>query len=234
MTATGLMAAPFPEPPGVIARLLDELRIAAAATDETEHESRRVAMLSRPWDPPSCPARDPAERLPVARRGRRVDQRGPHLAYRSRGPDLLGSAPAPRPRARDPDLPALGGDLRAYASRSGGVAPLHAARIPRPRGRPDRGDRLSTGAAPAQPGRGPKCDLSRGRRVCAAPKHTLARSRGPPSGSDHVNLNRSLTLLPTKLKSERLSCRNGLGSMWILGVLRKDILDDQKSPTVTP
>ena len=55
MTATGLMAAPFPEPPGVIARLLDELRLAAAATDETEHESRRVAMLSRPWDPPSCP-----------------------------------------------------------------------------------------------------------------------------------------------------------------------------------
>ena len=47
MTATGLMAAPFPEPPGVIARLLDELRLAAAATDETEHESRRVAMLSR-------------------------------------------------------------------------------------------------------------------------------------------------------------------------------------------
>ena len=55
MTATGLMAAPFPEPPGVIARLLDELRLAAAQTDEAEHESRRVAMLSRPWDPPSCP-----------------------------------------------------------------------------------------------------------------------------------------------------------------------------------
>ena len=55
MTAAGLMAASFPEPPGVIARLLDELRLAAAATDETEHESRRVAMLSRPWDPPSCP-----------------------------------------------------------------------------------------------------------------------------------------------------------------------------------
>ena len=55
MTTAGLMAAPFPEPPGVIARLLDELRLAAAATDETEHESRRVAMLSRPWDPPSCP-----------------------------------------------------------------------------------------------------------------------------------------------------------------------------------
>ena len=55
MTTAGLVAAPFPEPPGVIARLLDELRLAAAATDETEHESRRVAMLSRPWDPPSCP-----------------------------------------------------------------------------------------------------------------------------------------------------------------------------------
>ena len=55
MTAAGLMAAPFPEPPGVIARLLDELRLAAAATDETEHESRRVATIARPWDPPSCP-----------------------------------------------------------------------------------------------------------------------------------------------------------------------------------
>ena len=55
MTAAGLMAAPFPEPPGRHRRLLDELRLAAAATDETEHESRRVAMLPRPWDPPSCP-----------------------------------------------------------------------------------------------------------------------------------------------------------------------------------
>ena len=60
------MAAPFPEPPGVIARLLDELRLAAAATDETEHESRRVATLSRPWDPPSCPSELPAQRLRVA------------------------------------------------------------------------------------------------------------------------------------------------------------------------
>lgn len=55
MNTCGLMAAPFPEPPGVVARVLDELRIAAAATDETEHESRRVATLPRPWDPPSCP-----------------------------------------------------------------------------------------------------------------------------------------------------------------------------------
>jgi len=55
VTTAGLMAAPFPEPPGVIARLLDELRLAAAAMDETEHETRRVAMLSRPWDPSSCP-----------------------------------------------------------------------------------------------------------------------------------------------------------------------------------
>ena len=51
----GLMASPFPAPPGVIATLLDELRLAAAATDETEHESRRVAGLPRPWDPASCP-----------------------------------------------------------------------------------------------------------------------------------------------------------------------------------
>lgn len=55
MTTDGLMAAPFPEPPGVIARLLDELRLAAGAIDETEHEARRVATLPRPWDPASCP-----------------------------------------------------------------------------------------------------------------------------------------------------------------------------------
>lgn len=54
MTTTGVIAAPFPEPPGVIARLLDELRLAAAATDEPEHESRRIATMARPWDPPSC------------------------------------------------------------------------------------------------------------------------------------------------------------------------------------
>lgn len=55
MTGLGLMASPFPTPSGVIAGMLDELRIAAAATDETEHESRRVALLPRPWDPSSCP-----------------------------------------------------------------------------------------------------------------------------------------------------------------------------------
>jgi hypothetical protein len=54
MTEPGLMAAPFPTPPGVVAGVLDELRIAAAATDETDHEARRVALLPRPWDPPSC------------------------------------------------------------------------------------------------------------------------------------------------------------------------------------
>lgn len=55
MTGPCLMASPFPKPPGVIAGVLDEFRIAAAATDETEHESRRVALLPRPWDPSSCP-----------------------------------------------------------------------------------------------------------------------------------------------------------------------------------
>jgi len=50
-----LMAAPFPSPPGVIARTLDELRIAAAATDESEHEARRVELIPRPWDPADCP-----------------------------------------------------------------------------------------------------------------------------------------------------------------------------------
>jgi hypothetical protein len=48
------MATPFPTPPGVVAAVLDELRIAAAATDETDHEARRVALLPRPWDPSSC------------------------------------------------------------------------------------------------------------------------------------------------------------------------------------
>ena len=51
----GSLAAPFPPPPGLVASVLDELRIAAAASDETEHESRRVALIPRPWDPPSCP-----------------------------------------------------------------------------------------------------------------------------------------------------------------------------------
>ena len=55
MTQSGLLAAPFPAPPGVVATLLDELRIAANATDETEHESRRVALLPRPWEPSGCP-----------------------------------------------------------------------------------------------------------------------------------------------------------------------------------
>jgi hypothetical protein len=54
MSASGAMAAPFPEPPGVVARALDELRVAVASTDETEHEARRVAMMPRPWDPSAC------------------------------------------------------------------------------------------------------------------------------------------------------------------------------------
>ena len=54
MTSPGLIATPFPPPPGVVAAVLDELRIAAAATDETVHEARRVALLPRPWDPPTC------------------------------------------------------------------------------------------------------------------------------------------------------------------------------------
>lgn len=54
MTAPGLIAAPFPTPPGVVASLLDELRIAAGSIDETDAEARRVALLPRPWDPPSC------------------------------------------------------------------------------------------------------------------------------------------------------------------------------------
>lgn len=55
MSESGLMAAPFPSPPGVVARLLDELRLVAGSTDETPHESRRVALMERPWDPAACP-----------------------------------------------------------------------------------------------------------------------------------------------------------------------------------
>jgi hypothetical protein len=54
MSGFGL-AAPFPAPQGPIASALDELRLVAGVLDETEHESRRVALLDRPWDPPSCP-----------------------------------------------------------------------------------------------------------------------------------------------------------------------------------
>lgn len=55
MNAAGLIATPFPAPPGPVARALDELRLVAGVSDETEYESRRVALLDRPWDPPSCP-----------------------------------------------------------------------------------------------------------------------------------------------------------------------------------
>ena len=56
VSVDGPMASPFPAPPGVVATVLDELRLAAAsATDESEHESRRVAVMHRPWDPASCP-----------------------------------------------------------------------------------------------------------------------------------------------------------------------------------
>lgn len=55
MSVPGRIATPFPVPPAVIARLLDELRLAANPQDETEYEARRVATLHRPWDPASCP-----------------------------------------------------------------------------------------------------------------------------------------------------------------------------------
>ena len=74
MTDPVLLAAPFPAPPGIIATVLDELRIAAAATDETEHEGRRVALLPRPWEPVGLPARDPPQRVRLARRGGGLDQ----------------------------------------------------------------------------------------------------------------------------------------------------------------
>src|SRR5580765_4686004 len=54
MTEPRRLADPFPTPPGIVGTRLDELRLAAAATNEPEHETRRVATLERPWDPATC------------------------------------------------------------------------------------------------------------------------------------------------------------------------------------
>lgn len=55
LDASGVLASAFPPPPPDLATALDELRLAAAMPPETKHELRWVAMLPRPWDPPSCP-----------------------------------------------------------------------------------------------------------------------------------------------------------------------------------
>lgn len=49
------MANAFPTPSPVVSAALDELRLAATAPPESDNELRRLAMLPRPWDPPSCP-----------------------------------------------------------------------------------------------------------------------------------------------------------------------------------
>ncbi len=49
------MANPFPAPSPVIHATLDELRLAAVSPPESENGLRRLAMLPRPWDPPTCP-----------------------------------------------------------------------------------------------------------------------------------------------------------------------------------
>ena len=45
----------FPAPSPVIGAALDELRLAAVSPPESENELRRLAVLPRPWDPPTCP-----------------------------------------------------------------------------------------------------------------------------------------------------------------------------------
>ena len=54
MTDSRQMADPFPEPPGFVASVLAELRLAASATNEPDAETRRVQEIKRPWDPASC------------------------------------------------------------------------------------------------------------------------------------------------------------------------------------
>ena len=55
MTANRPMAVGFPAPSPLIVGALDELRLAAASPPEAESDLRRLAMLPRPWDPPTCP-----------------------------------------------------------------------------------------------------------------------------------------------------------------------------------
>jgi hypothetical protein len=55
MTAEPAMAAPFPPPSPLVVAALDDLRLAAESPPQTPAELRRVALLPRPWDPPTCP-----------------------------------------------------------------------------------------------------------------------------------------------------------------------------------
>ena len=173
MTATGLMAAPFPAPPGRVAR-----RSTNCGSRRRHRRDRAREPTGRPAaapvGPAELPAGAPSQHLPLARRRRRMDQRGAHLAHRPRHPDLLGPPPARRPRTRDGRVPALGGHLRADASCSRGVAPIHAARVPRPGRRSDRRDGLPAGAAPAEPGQRAQRDLPRRRRVRSTAESAVA------------------------------------------------------------
>ena len=183
MIATGLMAAPFPEPPGVIARVLDELRLAAAATDETEHESRRVAMLSRPWDPPSCPPEirrnvyqwlDDVVAWINEEHTWRTDRvvpicwdLHPHIVHE------LATVACLRWEA-------------TFARTPAALEEWHRFTLPaflRPCRGSDRRDGLPAGAAPAEPRRGAERDLPGARRDRSTAKSTVA-GRGDHGSAD--------------------------------------------------
>ena len=52
---TVAMAEPFPDPSPLIVDAMDQLRMAVVSPPDSDAELRRLAMLPRPWDPPSCP-----------------------------------------------------------------------------------------------------------------------------------------------------------------------------------
>jgi hypothetical protein len=172
------MAAPFPSPPGVIARTLDELRIAAAAIDESEHEARRVALLPRPWDPADCPAEnrrnvyvwlDDVVAWINEEHTWRTDRviplcwdLHPHIVHE------LATVACLRWEATF---------ARTAAVLEEWHRPVHAASVPGARRRSDRRDRLPTGAPPAEPWRWKECDLSKRRRAGAAARPALAGRR---------------------------------------------------------
>ena len=50
------MARALPAPSPIIVGALDELRLAAVSPPESASELRTLALLPRPWDPPTCPS----------------------------------------------------------------------------------------------------------------------------------------------------------------------------------
>jgi hypothetical protein len=56
MTASPVpVLASFPLPSDLVARMLDELRLAVNFPPQTVEEMRRVSALPRPWEPAECP-----------------------------------------------------------------------------------------------------------------------------------------------------------------------------------